>query len=882
MICLFVYGIGALVHGVFDKAQFGSYGLVHAVHEMYGPAAAGELLSALSRLMTCYLQWYGMTCGLDDMIILPSGEKERALHLCKADETAASAVADFVNGSKSEFRTKEGGRKLTAKLEELLLRRPGDEAVLDMKVSSALNPITSGIIKSCIPNGQLKSFPNNCLSLMTMTGAKGSLVNFSQISSLLGQQELEGRRVPRMASGKTLPCFQPWDLSARSGGFIGDRFLSGLKPQEYYFHCMAGRDGLVDTTVKTSRSGYLQRCLVKNLETLVVQYDHTVRDCDGSIVQFQYGEDALDPSKVPYLNKFSFILQNARQASMNVAMDGFERPSICKEGQNRARGTLDDELPPLAVNFPTVKGAVSERFQQSLRSYLETNPDKLIGVETLQQQQGDKVLSKDHFLTLMELRYMNSLAAPGESVGVIAAQSIGEPSTQMTLNTFHFAGRGEANVTLGIPRLREILMVASQNMKTPVMSLPLLGHDCKSNCQAMAKELAHRLRKVRLAEILSDLTVFEFPCVRNGTMREYQIRMKFQEEEDYKQIAQIPFAHIAEVFKTVFCGQVKYLLSLEIRKSSLKGLLNLDAPVLKAAEVDKLEPGNPDEKIESKTTNQHPPVEDDDDEEEEDEDEDKESAKEAFRDSVRKISYQDEDEDDTAAKQAKNKLATSKEHEDTQEEPLLDNNQMEIVKVDEKEKSCQLSLFMPIDAPKLLMLEIVEKAAVKSVLMSTEGIDKALVVGENVGDVAPLVQTEGVNLQAMWEHHDLIDVHNIRTNDIHAVLQTYGVEAARACIASEVKDVFNAYGINVDSRHLSLIADFMSVDGNYRAFSRLGIQAASSPMLKMSFETATKFLVDAALYGEHDQLRSPSARISLGQVAKLGTGMCDVLLNLAK
>jgi len=68
-------------------------------------------------------------------------------------------------------------------------------------------------------------------------------VNFQQISSHLGQQELEGKRVPRMVSGKTLPCFAPWDCSPRAGGFIIDRFLTGLHPQEYYFHCMAGREG---------------------------------------------------------------------------------------------------------------------------------------------------------------------------------------------------------------------------------------------------------------------------------------------------------------------------------------------------------------------------------------------------------------------------------------------------------------------------------------------------------------------------------------------------------------------------------------------------------------------------------------------------------------
>ena len=146
---------------------------------------------------------------------------------------------------------------------------------------------------------------------MVLPGAKGSILNHNQVSSNLGQQSLEGQRVPVMASGKTLPSFLPYDANPRAGGFIGDRFLTGLRPQEFYFHCMAGREGLVDTAVKTSRSGYLQRLLVKNLEALVVGYDYTVRDiCDQSLVQFSYGEDGLDSMKVNPLENLDFLLDN--------------------------------------------------------------------------------------------------------------------------------------------------------------------------------------------------------------------------------------------------------------------------------------------------------------------------------------------------------------------------------------------------------------------------------------------------------------------------------------------------------------------------------------------------------------------------------------------
>ena len=100
-----------------------------------------------------------------------------------------------------------------------------------------------------------------------------------------------------MITGKTLPSFTAYDPNPRASGFVSDRFLNGLREQDFFFHCMAGREGLIDTAVKTSRSGYLQRCLMKHLESLKIEYDMTVRDSDGSIVQFLYGEDALNPCK---------------------------------------------------------------------------------------------------------------------------------------------------------------------------------------------------------------------------------------------------------------------------------------------------------------------------------------------------------------------------------------------------------------------------------------------------------------------------------------------------------------------------------------------------------------------------------------------------------
>ena len=175
-----------------------------------------------------------------------------------------------------------------------MLRDDAKAAALDADMMSASNKLTSSVISGCLPSGLRSVFPHNNMQMMTVSGAKGSSVNVSSISCLLGPQALEGRRVPVMVSGKTLPSFKAFDTAARAGGFVAGRFLTGIAPQEYYFHCMAGREGLIDTAVKTSRSGYLQRCLIKHLEGVSVQYDNTVRNSDGFLLQFHYGEDALD------------------------------------------------------------------------------------------------------------------------------------------------------------------------------------------------------------------------------------------------------------------------------------------------------------------------------------------------------------------------------------------------------------------------------------------------------------------------------------------------------------------------------------------------------------------------------------------------------------
>ncbi|THU62347.1 hypothetical protein C4D60_Mb01t04180 [Musa balbisiana] len=470
-----------LVHGMIDKAQFGTYGLVHAVHELYGPDVAGMLLSVFSRLFTSFLQIHGFTCGVDEFLLNPM--------------------------------------KLQREIEKVL-RGNGDSAtaLLDRMMSNSLNSLTSEINQTLFPNGLLKPFLKNCLSLMNTTGAKGGLVNMTQISSLLGQQELEGKRVPRMVSGKTLPCFPPWDISSRAGGFISDCFLTGLRPQEYYFHCMAGRDGLVDTAIKTSRSGYLQRCIIKNLECLKVSYDHTVRDADGSVIQFIYGEDGIDVLKTLHISEFKMLLDNQK-----VVLQKFS-DQIADTSLAKANAYIR-ELPC------------------SLR-------DKATDFILKNQKSFPHQINQKDFMKLMKLKYLSSLAEPGEAVGVVAAQSVGEPSTQMTLNTFHLAGKGDMNVTLGIPRLQEILMTASKDIRTPLMNCPLHAWKTKDD----AERLAAKLRRVSMADVVERMEVCNVPFSIHGNQIStiYKLKMTLYPSELYPAFSELTLEDCKEVLETTF------------------------------------------------------------------------------------------------------------------------------------------------------------------------------------------------------------------------------------------------------------------------------------------------------------------------------------------
>lgn len=903
---------GEFITGILDKSQIGpsSGGFIHSIHEVYGPVVAGKMIGILGRVLTKFLHMRAFSCGLDDLRLTPQGERIRKQKIEMIHHIGLEVAAKYV--TLTESLPNERDSELISRLQDVL-RDDIKQAGLDMMMNKRSGELSSEITIACLPTGLAKQFPKNQMQTMTVSGAKGSAVNANLISCNLGQQVLEGRRVPVMVSGKTLPCFSAYDTHVRAGGYIKDRFLTGIRPQEYYFHAMAGREGLIDTAVKTSRSGYLQRCLIKGMEGLRVEYDTSVRDSDGSIIQFLYGEDGLDVTKQTYLTDFRFILQNimSELSKLNYGDPKYntifdEKDLILKrmkKATKYAKAHNTNGPDPVLTDFNPGKFgyATSEKFFDALTNYLKSNPDGLVK----DKQHPNGVGVRKALEPVLAAKYLRSVVEPGEAVGIVAGQSVGEPSTQMTLNTFHLAGHSAKNVTLGIPRLREIIMTASSKISTPTMTLRVNPEVSKIDGENFAKSIS----VLSLSQILDEVTVKECigPGVNYPEARIYDVCVKLFPSKEYIETHAISVSDVLSTFENKFTPRLQSLTRKALRNRKKPNASSISAvpDISKSVGI-----------IEQATG-----VVDQEDVADEEGDGDATNEKiKAYQSEAATYAANDEEDDRVQIEMQEGAEPTAEDYEDEGIDVLPPNSASDDEQSDDisakehnpafKEREynvmnickdvvrfkfdevagewCEITLEYNADVTKVLMLSIVEKALRESLIQQIPGLEictyepdvKIKNVETNEFFTAPIIHATGVNIKAMQMYPHIINPHVISTNDISSILQHYGVEACRAAIIRELSDVFAGHSISVDHRHLNLIADFMTRGGGFTPFNRNGMRENVSPFMKMSFETTVGFLVEAVCDGDWDDLSNPSSRLVIGKMSKTGTGAFDVFTRV--
>ena len=494
-------------------------GLFYVLVRDFGSPEAIRCMSRLAKLSARYLGDRGFSIGIDDVTPSDRMLKLKTRILAEGKKLADEQIDAYNSGN--------------------IKLKPGCDALQSLE--SEVNGLLGKIRENCGREALTALDYRNAALRMAQCGSKGSPLNISQMISCLGQQSVGGARMQNGFVNRTLPHFPIGSLAPDAKGFVANSFYSGLTATEFFFHTMGGREGLVDTAVKTAETGYMARRLMKALEDLSMQYDMTVRNSEKTVIQFNYGDDSLNPQ---LMEKNDRPVNFGRVFTNTVSLEPFEtRAKDDVLSSSQIMDVVDRELQ--SQRFKEVQ-PLGEFFVGEVRGYFAEHCTMLRQLERAQEGRPPKGidnvalirrklatmspsekkawrakavvekgpeyyeahklvhdncmrLTKAHIVTILDQalnRYKISHIEPGEAVGAVGAQSLSEPGTQMTLKTFHFAGVASMNVTLGVPRLKEIIN-AAKIISTPIIEARL-ENDRSMTSARIAKA---KIEKTTLGEI---------------------------------------------------------------------------------------------------------------------------------------------------------------------------------------------------------------------------------------------------------------------------------------------------------------------------------------------------------------------------------------------
>ena len=782
----------------------GVSGLLHVVYTDFGPERCGQLINDIQSIVTQYNLYTGFSVGTSDLIANQTTREFVAEQLKKGRDRVAEILSAVHSG---QFVNLQG---------------LSDGAQLEDDISSALKEVAASINTKVI--GSLDKA--NRIVQMVDSGSKGGEQNITQMVALLGQQLIEGKRVQYTLQDRTLPHFARYDDGVESRGFVQHSFVDGLMPAEFFYHAQAGREGLIDTAVKTSDTGYIQRRLMKSMEDQHVEHDGTVRNVTGSVIQFVYGEDGVDTVAVesqtcelalmtleniykeyaltpedvnPFLtgavaetpdmveeliaDREMFVRSVFRFRKNDTVLAPVHLKRLITKYEN-PYSTKTDLTPAYVVS--SLNGFMKEFpynkvFHTLLRYYLA--PKKAIITHRLSQKLFDELMRDIRY------RYIKSQTHAGEMVGALAAQSIGEPTTQLTLNTFHSAGTAKANATSGVPRIEELLS-ASANPKRPGNTV-YLRPDISSDQDATISKMKE-IQRTTLRDITKSVRIYYDPPT-NGTVV----------EEDMDILALYQEFTISEGDAC----ESPWIMRLELNdaEQAARNILDLTEVVTKLKNEKSLKIINC---IHSDN-----------------------SAKKL----ILRISFD--------ANVVKNPT----------------------------------------------MLRFLEDKVLDTVLTGVHGVGgvhlrkvkNELVYDEKVAGYSQkeqyVLDVDGTNLYQLMVFPG-VDGTRTFSNDIHEINDVFGIEAARLAIFEECSEVFVQEKVNY--HHLSVLVDSMTFSGRIVAVNRFGMNKNETGVLaRSSFEETSKNMFNAAMGAEFDTMRGVSANIMFGQKPPSGTGVVDILVD---
>ena len=853
---------GKYLRGQLDKDVLGggSNGLITRTCNDFGNMAASDFIDNLQNIVTDYMKISAYSVGISDLI---------------ADRSTNEQITQSITSKKKEVKNLIDQTYLGI-FENVTGNTNEDE--FEFQVTNILNKATNDSGKI-----GLKSLDkDNRFVTMVKAGSKGSDLNISQMIACLGQQLIDGKRIPYGFENRTLPHFTKYDDSPGARGFVENSFISGLTPEELFFHAMGGRVGLIDTAVKTSSTGYIQRRLIKGMEDLKIEYDMTVRNNKGRVIQFSYGEDGIDPVKVesqvmPLVNlgldeiyahyhmpssdpkDVVFTSAFTKGVISRMKKQKIENDTKCKQWidfmieqretiiQRVFRSKNNDRvyLPvAFAHTINNVKGlqqinnnsivditpleafAMIEAAYKRLESMHYCAPTQLFKAMYFYYLSPKDLLMVKRFnkkalsvlLEMIVLKYKNSLIAPGEMVGMISAQSIGEPTTQLTLNTFHTAGSGvamKANVTRGVPRIEELLSI-TENPKNSSLTI-CLKKDEETDCER-AKDLIAQIELTLLSELVESVSICFDPDDMNtmiqedrSTMLQYYAYQRLLQECAGIDLGEEPNDSVRS-------------------KWIIRMVMSREAMLDKRITMDDVHF----------------------------------AIKNSHGDDVSCI-YTDYNADKLVFRLRMNNI-NGKKPLKPKENPLDQSDKIYLMKAFQDQLLNNIVL---------RGLKNISKVTLRKLMDTLHKEDGAYVKKETW-----VLDTKGTNLMDVLAL-DYIDVNRTISDDIQEIHGVLGIEAAREALLTEMTGVFENDGTYINYHHLSLLCDRMTASSHMVSIFRHGINNDNiGPIAKASFEETPEMFLKAARHAELDQMRGISANVMCGQEGYYGTSSFQVMLDL--
>jgi len=862
---------GEYVRGQIGKDIFGdgSSGLIQRICNDFGNKEATGFIDNVQNIVTEYMKTSAFSVGISDLI----ADKKTNDDIIKTIISKKADVKNLIDQIHLGIFDNKTGKSN------------------EIEFETQVNNILSKAVNDAGKIGKKSLNAENRFVIMVNAGSKGGDLNISQMISCVGQQNVDNKRIPYGFENRTLPHFTKFDDSPSARGFVENSFISGLTPEELFFHAMGGRIGIIDTAVKTSQTGYIQRRLIKGLEDLKVEYDMTVRNNQNKIIQYSYGEDGFDTVRVEkqilplaqmtleeIYAHFQMPLDDSKQN--DVFTTAYTKPTIkrlkkqsgdlsfkCKELIDmmiqvredmikKVFGNKDNKVVQIPVAFSYIINNIKGQQYINVNSMVDITP--LEAFEIIDS--GYKTISLIHYvpptalfkalyyyylnpkdllmvkrfnrkaliilIDTIVLTYKKAIVAPGEMVGMIAAQSIGEPTTQMTLNTFHFAGvASKSNVTRGLPRIEEILSL-SENTKNPSCTVYLFPNEEQD--QANAKTLMYKLEHTKLSSIVETVKICFDPDDMHTLIEEDREVM-----EQYKEFENM----VDDCMNTDAEGNKSGEESNTINDSKSKWIIRLTF--------------NVEEMLDRNLTMDDVHF----------------AIKNAYRDQVSCV-FSDYNSDKLVFRLRLINALGSKKKGVMKQNPLDQSDEIYLL------KTFQNAL---LDNLILRGINNIGKVIPRKIIDSLLPLD-----GNYVKKETWVVDTVGTNLMDLLSL-DYIDTTRTYTTDIQEIYRVMGVEAARQSILNEISEVIEFDSTYINYHHLSVLCDRMTCNDKLVSIFRHGINGDDiGPIAKASFEETPEMFLKAARHGILDTMRGVSANVMCGQEGYFGTSAFQVLLDLDK